>query len=829
VVNAPGAIIGNNIVEANVAGDEGNGYGGGLYVYQSPGVVVQDNEFQQNLGSNGGYFSDGVGGGLGVESSPDAQVRHNLMERNTANAAWNSLRGVGGGLFVTYCDGAVVRDNQVRENLAVLRGQGRGGGVQFVWSNEALVADNEVTGNLAGLICWDAQGGGIKAAAVYSTTLSGNEVRENAACMYGDIPGSFGHFGGGVLGVAYDNSRLTDNLITANATCTYCGEAGGFGGGAFIGTSDDAVAAGNTIADNAGALVEGIGAGGGLHLRDTTGSQVLRNRIQRNRAGMADGSWGGGLVLDRLEGTTAQANVDGNLILDNRASGEPTAASNDGGCSVAEMLGGFSFTNNVVAGNQAASVGGVSLVYLQWGGTVANNTIAGNSGIGLQALESASLTLVNNIVVSHTVGISVTAGTRATVRYTLWHGNGTDIGGAGVISHTHPVTGTPGFVDAAAGDYHLTLASAARDAGDPAGLPPAPGYDADGISRPQGSDVDLGAYEWRGHWLHLPLVPDRYTPAIGWAVGSVVDGYGTIIHTRDGGQTWMRQGTPQQIPDVALQNVSASDAEHAWAVGPEGVIVHTADGGRSWQRQQVPADVSEVELDGIYAVDRNTAWAVGWQGVILHTTDGGQTWTRQGQGMVPAVQLGGVYASDAQHAWAVGEAEPGNRYGTIVRTVDGGATWEQRPYTLARELAGYWLISIHGLDANTVWAVGHDLVLYSADGGLTWIDLEAPSGGLDVNTVFAVDRDTVWVAGDAGIILRSDQGGAVGSWQQQPSATGAYIMRLSAVGEESAWAVGQVQYPPFSGPVLHTADGGQVWISQTLPVQANWIGVSFVR
>jgi hypothetical protein len=69
------------------------------------------------------------------------------------------------------------------------------------------------------------------------------------------------------------------------------------------------------------------------------------------------------------------------------------------------------------------------------------------------------------------------------------------------------VTGNPALVNAAAGDYHLSLASAARDAGDPAGVPPAPNHDADGMDRPQGPAVDLGAYEWFGSWLY----PSKYS------------------------------------------------------------------------------------------------------------------------------------------------------------------------------------------------------------------------------------------------------------------------------------------------------------------------------
>ena len=68
------------------------------------------------------------------------------------------------------------------------------------------------------------------------------------------------------------------------------------------------------------------------------------------------------------------------------------------------------------------------------------------------------------------------------------------------------VTGAPDFVNPAAADYHIVVNSEALEAGDPAGAPPAPDHDADGISRPQGIRMDLGAYEWRGHWWYFSLV-----------------------------------------------------------------------------------------------------------------------------------------------------------------------------------------------------------------------------------------------------------------------------------------------------------------------------------
>jgi hypothetical protein len=293
------------------------------------------------------------------------------------------------------------------------------------------------------------------------------------------------------------------------------------------------VIADNDFTSNVVGLV--AGSGGGLYLRNTTGSLVQHNRFQGNRGSTDGPGEGGALYVARWGPNTFDTTVDGNLFLNNQASADPTVPSIGGACIV--WTDGFTFTNNVLAGNTASQADGLALEYAPRG-VVVNNTLAGNgdTAILVDQWNITPITFTNNIVVSHTVGITVTEGATATVRYTLWGGNGTDIAGGGTISHTHPLTGSPAFVNPAADDYHLTIGSAARDAGDPAGVPPAPPVDLDGVSRPQGPAVDLGAYEWRGHWLYLPLAFKRW-PTVGWAVGDSIGGYGTILHTIDGGAT----------------------------------------------------------------------------------------------------------------------------------------------------------------------------------------------------------------------------------------------------------------------------------------------------
>lgn len=330
-------------------------------------------------------------------------------------------------------------------------------------------------------------------------------------------------------------------------------------------------------------------------------------------------------------------------------------------------------------------------------------------------------------------------------------------------------------------------------------------------------------------------------PAIGWAVGEAPGpgGYGVIIHTTDGGQTWVRQGTAEEIPDVSLGIVSAIDADNAWVVGDQGTILRTRDGGQSWELQDVPAEVSEAELAGVHAVDRKTAWAAGTlpgaesQGVILHTSDGGQAWTQQGQNTVPkSTHLEGVYASDADHAWTVGSVYgQGTEKKIVLRTTNGGNTWEVVPWAWHGAFDDGHFIDIHGVDTDTVWTVGTGMAAHTTDGGLTWIDQTADGMPpmLDVNGVFAVDRSTIWAVQDYGSIFRSNNGGKHWVTQEVPDhVKNDFIMRISAVDKRTAWAV-SVYQGDSPGHVLHTADAGHTWTVQNTPIQTDWNGVSFVR
>ena len=324
---------------------------------------------------------------------------------------------------------------------------------------------------------------------------------------------------------------------------------------------------------------------------------------------------------------------------------------------------------------------------------------------------------------------------------------------------------------------------------------------------------------------------DPSETATGWVVGDLSDCYGTILYTTDGGDTWERQGSIGEIPNVDLGGVSAVDSNTAWVVGGNescGVILYTTDGGNTWTRQG-EGEIPDAELSGVSAVDRNTAWAVGY-GTILHTTDGGNTWVQQGGDTIPDVILQGVFAVDTETAWVTGL--PFDGYATIFHTTDGGNTWTRQGS--AAEFPDGHFLGVSAADSNNAWAVGgHTLgmtfpsfVFHTTDGGNTWVN-QAPNDTAmgDANDVFAVDNNTAWMVQDHGNLFYTENGGE--NWTKQESNSPIwYLVGVSAIDADTAWVTGFGE-GTAGGKILHTTDGGDTWEPQTPPVNPNFWKVSF--
>jgi photosystem II stability/assembly factor-like uncharacterized protein len=335
------------------------------------------------------------------------------------------------------------------------------------------------------------------------------------------------------------------------------------------------------------------------------------------------------------------------------------------------------------------------------------------------------------------------------------------------------------------------------------------------------------------------------SPSEGWA-----GGYGVLLHTRDGGQTWQTQLTAPELPFIL---VTFADATSGWAVagGDYPRVYATRDGGQTWAEVALPflystfnTLVAQGPGQALLAAEE---WSMGTAtgddlGTSLwRTSDYGAHWTARV--LLKKVRLEDIAFVSPMRGWAVGGA-------TLWGTTDGGTSWQKVPHTATP--GGYASIQCIG---NDVWAVGSGRILHSPDAGKSWRSLpgvrlphpvsvsfadgqdgwiatggawlhttdgakswqritSAPKSG--VSKLAAVPGGTVW--GAAGYVIRSADGGR--HWQRVTQRS--HLTAVAAASAGQAWAVGP------RGLIIHTADGGRHWRVQPSGTVRDLADVFFV-
>lgn len=218
---------------------------------------------------------------------------------------------------------------------------------------------------------------------------------------------------------------------------------------------------------------------------------------------------------------------------------------------------------------------------------------------------------------------------------------------------------------------------------------------------------------------------------------------GAVYYSPDFGNSWQLQETG--IPNE-LFSISFADEMNGWAVGRSGVIVHTADGGRTWLTQRKETPETHANLYKVQFIDSRKGWAVGEWSTIVYTTDGGKTWveTSLGEDRI----LFSMCFIDEKHGWIVGEL------GAMARTIDGGKTWaKQTPPEKNKSFYGVFFKDLsHG------WACGIDgIILRTEDGGASWQQVPPTSSKENLYDIDLVGNK-LWAIGMNGIMVTSENG-----------------------------------------------------------------------
>jgi parallel beta-helix repeat protein len=413
-----------------------------------------------------------------------------VVESDAIVDGFSIVNSMGGSGIRVYSSTVQIRNNRIEGNSK--------SGIGIYDSPSILIEGNTIVSNTTA-----GNGGGILAQGTV-VTITQNFIANNMA--YGPTEGGGGIFLGWSYGVVEENEVYSNTSLH-------------IGGGIELIWGSSGIVQSNTVAYNHSGDV-----GGGIEIRECGLVTVAHNRVYGNSSGDSSHGVGGGIltvgntiptIIEQNEvysNTTHDAGggidvrspavINGNFVHHNKTLAWGT------GIGVFEQTQPVTITNNVVVTNTSNGIWAVNTIDARIiNNTVVNNTYDGISGWAWPITPTTPLTttILNNIVVNNGgCGVNGYNGAILIIDYNDIQGNANDYCAlASPPNGLHNISSDPQFVNAAGNDFHIRYGSPAMDKGTTIW---APAFDKDGIIRPQGVSVDIGAYEIVIFKIYLPLI-----------------------------------------------------------------------------------------------------------------------------------------------------------------------------------------------------------------------------------------------------------------------------------------------------------------------------------
>jgi len=188
---------------------------------------------------------------------------------------------------------------------------------------------------------------------------------------------------------------------------------------------------------------------------------------------------------------------------------------------------------------------------------------------------------------------------------------------------------------------------------------------------------------------------------------------------------WVKQnsGTTAHLGDVFFINEN-----YGWAIGNNAVIIHTKDGGNTWVTQHSP--VSNVRLFKVHFINESVGFIAG-EKTILKTTNSGELWYELNTGVPHDFRDIAVLDKNtlvAVGGW-LGNGNAAEESGIVIRSTDGGRSWDEIIRTRWGDDPGrHFFTAVEFINENTGWMLGgaymdnfNTTSLYeTTDGGINW-------------------------------------------------------------------------------------------------------------
>lgn len=303
---------------------------------------------------------------------------------------------------------------------------------------------------------------------------------------------------------------------------------------------------------------------------------------------------------------------------------------------------------------------------------------------------------------------------------------------------------------------------------------------------------------------------------VGYAVGTDTTGYGTILKTTNGGNTWVQQTSGMEN---GVYGVCFLDDSFGYAVSG-GTLLRTSDGGATWNPRVVPGmqRLCTVQFPKSGPTGYIVANPQGGGGRLLKTADGGDNWTAIPVGGPMNTSLGGGFATDS-----IGVVV-GYR-GFIIGSTDGFDSIKQ--YQGAQTNADLSAAAFSPEDPNRGYLVGSDttrgVVRYTDDGGASLWQVVRCSVVTALCGVDMPTSDVAYVCGTGGFIGRTVSATDIWATSVPAGLTATMHGLCFPNGPDTGYAVG------LGGTILRTYDGGVPLIPDVAEWKAPAVSQSGIR